>query len=335
LTLNAALRINMTGLCDDPADEARRYQAALDMAVYAEEQGFTAVNMEEHHCADNGWLPAPLTIAAMVIARTRNVRVSVAALLVTLYDPIRLAEDIAVLDLVSGGRFSFVAGLGYRPIEYHATGKRWEDRGQLMDECIDTLLKAWTGKPFEYHGQTVRVTPIPMSRPHPLFFVGGMSAIAAKRAARFGLPFYPPMDRPDLHIIYNAELERLGNQGFYYSPGEGNTMLVIDENPEAAWEELGPYFLRELSEYSSWKQDGVPRPSEEDVNSIEELKQQGRFEILTPAQARDRYRGTEGEIAVIHPLAGGVPLDHAWRRLRLFCDEVLTPLREEGRLIED
>ena len=158
MPLNAALRINMTGLCDDPADEALRYQAVLDMAEYVDHQGFGAVNMEEHHCAENGWLPAPLTVAAMVIARTRRVRVSVAALLVTLYDPIRLAEDIAVLDLASGGRFSFVAGLGYRPVEYHATGKPFEERGRLMDECLETLLAAWKGEPFEYRGQTIRVT---------------------------------------------------------------------------------------------------------------------------------------------------------------------------------
>jgi len=330
VSLNAALRINMTGLCEDPAEESTRYRAALDMAEYAEERGFGAVNMEEHHCADNGWLPAPLTIAAMVIARTKQIRVSVAALLVTLYDPVRLAEDIAILDLVSGGRFSFVAGLGYRPIEYHATGKRWEDRGALMDECIDTLLKAWTGEPFEYRGETVRVTPVPMSRPHPLFFVGGMSEVAAKRAARYGLPFYPPMDRPDLKVVYEAELERLGKQGFYYSPGPGNSMLVVDEDPDTAWEELGPYFLRELAEYSSWKLDGVPRPSEEDVRTIDEMKRQGRFEILTPADARKRFEGKGEQIAVLHPLAGGVPIERAWRSLRLFCDEVLDPLRSTG-----
>lgn len=327
MPVNAALRINMTGLCDDPADEAKRYQAAIDMAEYVDLQGFGAVNMEEHHCAANGWLPAPLTVAAMVIARTNRVRVSVAALLVTLYDPIRLAEDIAVLDLASGGRFSFVAGLGYRPLEYHATGKRWEERGRLMDECIDTLLKAWSGEPFEYRGTMVRVTPVPLTRPHPLFFVGGMSAIAARRAARFGLPFYPPMDRPDLQQIYEAELARIGKAGFYYSPGEGNSMLVVDEDPDAAWDELAPYFLRELAEYSSWKQEGVPRPSEEAVETIDDLKRQRRFEILTPAEARKRYAGGRAQVAVVHPLAGGVPLDRAWFRLRLFCEEVLAPLR--------
>lgn len=331
MALNASLRINMTGLCDDPSEEARRYQAAIEMAEFAEERGFSAVSMEEHHCADNGWLPSPITVAAMVIARTQRIRVSIAALLVTLYDPIRLAEEIAVLDLVSGGRFNFVAGLGYRPIEYHAMGKRWEDRGRLMDECIDTLLKAWSGKPFEYRGQTLRVTPVPVSRPHPLFFIGGTSAAAARRAAKFGLPFYPAMDLPDLRSIYQDELKRLGKQGFYYDPGDANSMLVVDEDPESAWEELAPYFRRELSEYSTWKQDGVSLPSDGEARTIDELKRQKRFEILTPEQARARYSAGQREIAVLHPLVGGVPLDRAWYRLRLFCDEVLSPLQALSR----
>ena len=196
LAIQATLRLNMTGLCEDPAEEARRYRAAIEMAVYAEQRGFQTVNLEEHHCAENGWLPAPLTLAAMIIARTERIRVNVGALLVTLYDPIRLAEDIAVLDLVSGGRFSFVAGLGYRPQEYHATGKSWTDRGRLMDECLETLLAAWTGETFEYRGLPVRVTPRPLSRPHPFFMVGGMSPVAAGVRRASACPFTHPWNGP-------------------------------------------------------------------------------------------------------------------------------------------
>jgi alkanesulfonate monooxygenase SsuD/methylene tetrahydromethanopterin reductase-like flavin-dependent oxidoreductase (luciferase family) len=328
MAFQTALRINMTGLCDDPADEAERYRAAIEMAAFAEAEGFDVVNLEEHHCAENGWLPAPLMLAAMIVARTSRVRVTVTALLATLYDPIRLAEDIAVLDLVSGGRFAFTAGLGYRPVEYHATGKRWQDRGKLMDEVIETLLTAWKGEPFEYRGEVIRVTPKPMSHPHPILLVGGMSRVAARRAARFGLPFYPPQHQPELESYYNAELERLGKQGFYLHPGSGNSMIFVDEDPESAWDELAPCFLRELREYSSWKQEGVPRPSEEDVLSVEDLREQKRFEIMTPAECIDRLRSGERSTAVLHPLAGGVPLDRAWQSLRLFCEKVLRPLRQ-------
>jgi alkanesulfonate monooxygenase SsuD/methylene tetrahydromethanopterin reductase-like flavin-dependent oxidoreductase (luciferase family) len=313
------LRLNMTGLSDDPAQEAERYRAAVEMAVYAEEHGFQTVNLEEHHCAENGWLPSPLVLAAMIIARTKRVRVNVGALLVTLYDPIRLAEDIAILDLVSGGRFSFVAGLGYRPLEYHATGRSWADRGRLMDECLETLLQAWSGKPFEYRGKTLRVTPAPVSRPHPFFMVGGMSPVAARRAARFGLPFHPPTERPDLEEIYRDELTRQGKKGFYVSPGKGNTMLIVDENPEAAWQELAPYFLRELQEYSSWKQEGVPRPGEDEVHSVEDLREQGRFTILNAADFRQCFQGPKPGSAVVHPLAGGIPVVRGWEILKTFA----------------
>ncbi len=325
-----ALRLNMTGRCDDPAEGAARYRAAIEMAVHGEEHGFDVVNLEEHHCAENGWLASPLMLAGMIAARTSRIRISVTALLVTLYDPIRLAEDIAVLDVVSGGRFSFTAGLGYRPIEYHATGKCFDDRGRRMDETIETLLRAWTGEPFEYRGQMVRVGPRPVSRPHPMFLLGGQSAPAARRAARFGLPFYPPIHDPRLEQLYRKELERHGKQGFYLHPGSGNSMLILDEDPERAWPELAPHLLSELREYSSWKKEGVPRPSEEPVDTIEDLRRQRRFEIMTPAACADELQSGKRAIAVLHPLAGGIPLARAWHSLRLFTDEVLPSIRTAG-----
>jgi alkanesulfonate monooxygenase SsuD/methylene tetrahydromethanopterin reductase-like flavin-dependent oxidoreductase (luciferase family) len=327
-----ALRINMTGLCEDPAAESARYRAALDMAAYAEEHGFAVVSVEEHHCAENGWLPSPLTMAGMIIGRTQRIAVNVTALLVTLYDPIRLAEDIAVLDLASGGRFSFVAGLGYRPEEFHALNKDWAARGRLMDEVIETMLLAWKGEPFVYHGKTIRVTPSPLSRPHPPFALGGMSKAAARRAARFGLPFFPPMEMRELGAFYEAELERNNQQGAVFYPAESNAMLIIDEEPEKAWPELAPYFLRETQEYSSWQRDGIPRPGEQAVASIDELKAQKRYEILTPDECIERVRSEgEGYSPCLHPLVGGMPLDRAWSSLRLYAEKVLAPLAGQGQ----
>jgi len=326
MAFSSTLRINMTGRCEDPGEESERYRAAIEMAVYAEEHGFGTVNFEEHHCAANGWLSSPLTLAAMVIARTERIRVNVAALLVTLYDPVRLAEDIAVLDLVSQGRFSFVAGIGYRPLEYHATGKDWDQRGRLMDECVETLLKAWTGEPFEYRGKTIRVTPVPMTRPTPFFFLGGMSRVSARRAARNGLPYFPAIDDPELEAYYHEELERHGQSGFYLSPGRANAMTVVDPDPETAWEELAPYFLRELSEYSSWRRPEVPRPGEAPAETIEDLKDQQRFEILTPEDCRARAESGEVTSVAVHPLAGGIPVSRAWELLRTYTEQVHQPV---------
>ena len=109
-----------------------------------------------------------------------------------LHDPLRVAEDLAVLDLASGGRVAVTLGVGYRPEEYAAHGKSWADRGTLMDEAVATLLAAWTGEPFDYRGTTVRVTPVPRTKPHPTIMIGGSARPGARRAARFGLPFAPP-----------------------------------------------------------------------------------------------------------------------------------------------
>jgi alkanesulfonate monooxygenase SsuD/methylene tetrahydromethanopterin reductase-like flavin-dependent oxidoreductase (luciferase family) len=317
----------MTGRSDDPAIESARYQAAVDMAAFAEDRGFSVVSVEEHHVAENGWLPSPLTLAGAIIGRTQTIAVNCTALLITLYDPVRLAEDIAVLDLMSGGRFSFVAGLGYRPEEYAALDKDWESRGKQMDHTIETLLKAWSGEPFEYNGHTIRVTPTPISKPHPPFAIGGMSKAAARRAARFGLPFFPPMEMPELGEIYRAELERLGNHGMVFYPAEENSMIFIDEDPERAWPELAPYFLREGQEYADWKRKGVPRPGEQPVLGIDDLRAQKRYEILTPEECIERIQAHGPDFTpCLHPLCGGIPVESAWRGLKLYADRVLPAI---------
>jgi alkanesulfonate monooxygenase SsuD/methylene tetrahydromethanopterin reductase-like flavin-dependent oxidoreductase (luciferase family) len=105
-----APRLNMTNIADPAAHHAERYQAALEMAEYADTHGFIAISGEEHRLAARSWLPSPLILAAAVAGRTRRVRISIDALIVPLYDPIRLGEDIAVRNTVAQGRFSFVAG---------------------------------------------------------------------------------------------------------------------------------------------------------------------------------------------------------------------------------
>ena len=230
--VNSNLRINMTGTESDPNARAKRYQTAIDMAAYADQQGFSSVNVEEHHLAVNGWLPSPITMAAAIAGRTDHIGIGVMALLVSLYDPIRLAEDLAILDLLSEGRLNFVAGMGYRDIEFHAMDKPYQERGAWMDHVLETLLAAWREEPFEYRGKMINVTPKPFTQPHPTFLVGGMSKPAARRAARLGLPFCPPISTPVLEDYYYEQLNKYQQQGFVYSPEADFSLLFIDENPD-------------------------------------------------------------------------------------------------------
>lgn len=328
-TISSNLRLNMTGAETDAAARALRYQAAIDMAAYADQQGFASVNVEEHHVANNGWLPSPLTMAAAIAARTERCGIGVMALLVTLYDPIRLAEDIAVIDLLSNGRLNFVAGMGYREVEFHIANKPFEGRGAWMDHVLETLLKAWGDEPFEYKGQMVNVTPKPLTRPHPFFLVGGMSRPAARRAARLGLPFAPPVADAELERYYFEQCDLHGTSGFVHSPPADFSVLFIHDNPDQAWDELGQHFLNEAVEYSSWKTAGVNRPLEFCSDSVEALREEKRYEIITPAQCRERHRERDDFFAAIHPLIGGMPLERGWDCLRLYSEQVLAPLLAE------
>ncbi|MCV7088033.1 LLM class flavin-dependent oxidoreductase [Mycolicibacter hiberniae] len=324
MPLLSALRLNMTNV--PGAGNAERYRAALDMAAYADANGVTAIGCEEHHLAATGWLPAPLMMAAAVAGATRNIRISVNALLVPLYHPVRLAEDIAVLDHLSAGRVSYVAGIGYRRVEYHAVGRDFRRRGRVMDECLEVLLKAWGDQPFDYQGHLVDVTPKPYTKPHPVLFLGGMSAAAARRAARFGLPFSPPMPMPQIEAVYRDELARLGKQGFVFSPENGNTVTHLTTDPESAWARCGRYFLHEATEYSSWAVPDVPRPNESPAATLDELRASAKVEVLTPEQLIAQCRAGRTGVTV-HPLIGGLPLDEGWESLRLLAERVLPALQ--------
>ena len=135
------------------------YKAAIDMAEWAETRGCIAAVISEHHTSSDGYIPSPLLLASAMAARTDKLYISIAAALLAFYDPIRLAEDMAVLDIISNGRLSYTLGLGYRPEEFEMYGIDWKQRGAVVEEKLQLLLKAKTGEPFEHEGRRIHVTP--------------------------------------------------------------------------------------------------------------------------------------------------------------------------------
>ena len=151
-------------------------------------------------------------------------------MILPLHDPLRVAEDVAVLDLASGGRVDLVIGAGYVPAEFAMFERAIADRPRLVEEGMQALMQAWTGEPFEYRGRTVRVTPRPLQRPRPSLALGGSSPASARRAARLADRFVPAL--PQLWKHYRAERERLGQP---VPPGGrvGPLFLHVAEDPDA------------------------------------------------------------------------------------------------------
>src|SRR5262249_19759152 len=134
-----------------PATGAPRgdlYAAALDMVRFAEGRGVMAAVVCEHHAWDDGYLPSPLILATAMAARPTPLPSTVAVVILPLCHPIRLAEEMLVLDIISGGRVGYVAAIGYRPEEYELYGVDFHQRGKLAEEKLGILLAAKTGEPF-------------------------------------------------------------------------------------------------------------------------------------------------------------------------------------------
>ncbi|HVU60607.1 MAG TPA: LLM class flavin-dependent oxidoreductase [Mycobacteriales bacterium] len=311
----------------DPTTLSEMYQSAVEMAAVADANGFMAVSVEEHHGVDDGWSPAPLTVAGLILGRTKNLRVMVQALLVPLNDPLRVAEQVAVLDLASGGRINVVAGLGYRPEEYADAGADWAKRGALMDECLDAIIGAWSGEEFTYRGRKLRVTPVPKTPASGILFVGGSGKPAARRAARLGLPLLPAAHLPELEAYYNEQCAEHGTTGFIIMPPERTCLTLLAEDPDKAWNELGEHLLHEAKRYQSWQTPDVHSAVSSHASTVEELRAEGIYRICSPDEAI-AWCKEQGDWAtmVLHPLCGGVPVERGWDTVNLYVDKVLPAL---------
>lgn len=323
----AVIRFDMRVPGLEPAQIRERYRASLDMAAWADQKGFDMLVLSEHHGADDGYLPAPLAFAGVIAGHTERIPINIAALLVPLHDPLRLAEDLTVLDHATGGRVSLVAGLGYRQIEYEMFERDWKGRGKRFDECLDLLVKAWSGEPFEHNGVTVQVTPRPFTQPHPMVFIGGSGPKAAKRAARYGFGFFPAYGDETLVQLYHEECERLGTQPGLVALPKGPGTLFVAEDPDKMWAEIGEHLLHDAVTYNSWQTPDIRSHVKADAKTVEELRAEGVYQILTPDEcvALNADLGPMGGFTH-HPLCGGTPPDKAWESLELFVDKVLPRL---------
>lgn len=314
-----------------PTPAAELYATALEQFRWADDHGFDMLVLSEHHGVDDGWLPAPLTMAAIVLASTKRAPVFVSASLIPLHDPVRLAEQIAVIDNAFPGRLWTVAGAGYRVEEFAMAGVEHAARGKLLEEYVGVMLQAWTGEPFEWRGRTIVVTPEPATRPHPMLLMGGGVPAAARRAARLRLPMMPMNTDPAVREAYDAEAARVGYaDGFVMHP-EGPTFVYVTDDPDGAWPELAPYLLYETQTYASYQTPGQHSTPMVEADSLVDLQRSRQLWVGTPDQVVEWAAAVPETGAInFHPLAGGLPPDLSWPSLELFAAEVLPRLRPSG-----
>jgi alkanesulfonate monooxygenase SsuD/methylene tetrahydromethanopterin reductase-like flavin-dependent oxidoreductase (luciferase family) len=299
------------------------YSAALDQVEWADSHGFDDVHVTEHHGSEDGYCPSPIVLTSALVARTRTMRFE-PVVLAPLYDPIRLAEDLAVLDLCSAGRIDLVLAAGYVEREFAMFGRYTSQRPALMSEAVRVLKSGWSGESFEYRGTKVRVTPLPCQPGGPRITMGGSSVGAARRAARLADGFLPTV--PELWDAYRDACKQFGRPCGPKPLRRGPTFIHVAEDPERAWAAIAPHAVHENNSYSQWiAEAGIDVVRFGPIDGADALRASGNYMVLTPNECIELVRGVER--LELTPLIGGLSPELSWAGLELFASKVLPAIK--------
>jgi alkanesulfonate monooxygenase SsuD/methylene tetrahydromethanopterin reductase-like flavin-dependent oxidoreductase (luciferase family) len=298
---------------DSGAPAPSLYSAALDMCEWAETRGAVMAVLSEHHLTADGHLPSPLILASAIAARTTVLNILIAAAVLPLYHPVRLAEDMAVLDNLSKGRVHYVFGIGHRPVEYEHMDVDFGRRGKIADENLELLRRLLTGDPVDIDGRRMHVTPAPTTKGGPRIMIAGGSAAAAKRAGRHGLGFIAFTNTPGLKETFKAESRAHGHGPgpAQFPDGRSATAVFVSDDVDAAWAEIGSYLLHDARMAAAYRQGDESVASITRAETVDELRSaDGPYRVVTIDDAAAQIRG--GASLQLHPLCGGMPPDLAW-----------------------
>ncbi len=245
----------------NPSPHHKLYAEMLEEISSAEELGFESAWLTEHHFLNDGYCPSLLLTAAAIAARTKKIRIGTGVLLLPLHDPIRIAEDAAVVDLISGGRLILGLGLGYRKEEFDGFDVSLKERKGRMDEGIEILQKSWADEPFSFQGryhsyEKVNVTPKPVQKPIPIW-IGAFTEPAIRRAARIGAPLYVPAIGiipivKYLFDMHSSLLKEYGRNPNDFEKPLVREVYVSDEKCDVVWEKIKEHGTYTAKGYASW-----------------------------------------------------------------------------------
>jgi alkanesulfonate monooxygenase SsuD/methylene tetrahydromethanopterin reductase-like flavin-dependent oxidoreductase (luciferase family) len=233
------------------------YAAIIEQVSWLDGLGLDLVWFTEHHFVEDGYLPSWIPVASAMAARTRQVRFSCDVCLLPFNHPIRLAEDLAVLDNLSGGRVEIGVGMGYAPHEFKGFGFPVSRRVSLTDEGLEVLTRAFTGERFSFTGKRyqfegVKITPGFVQAGGPPLWVAAMAEAGAIRAARFGANLLPQGPRGRSLDPWRTAVTDGGGDPGAYRVGIIRSCLITDDR-ERDWPAVRDGERRRMAVYNQFR----------------------------------------------------------------------------------
>jgi alkanesulfonate monooxygenase SsuD/methylene tetrahydromethanopterin reductase-like flavin-dependent oxidoreductase (luciferase family) len=276
----------------------RLYGENLEQIAWAETLGYESVWVSEHHVTDDGYLPSVFPMLAAIAGRTTSMRLGSAIVLGPFQHPIRFAEDVAVLDQLSGGRLEVGLGLGYREREFELLGVPISERAHRTEALIEVARRLWADG---------TVTPPPFQQPEPTFWIGGSVDAAARRAARLGAHFMPDA------FVETGVLE------LFRSLAPGKRVSINPSIYVGDWEEVAEHFLYQYNRYREWG-------GGQTIESADQLPRD-RYLVGEPAEVAAGVRAlierTGCDRMFFWARPPGLAIDLANRSLERFAYEVM------------
>jgi probable F420-dependent oxidoreductase len=319
-----------------PIEGGHFYAEALEEVVRAEDLGFDSVWMEEHHSVVEHYWPSPLAVLAGFATRTSRMTLGTDIAVAPFHHPVRLAEDVAMLDVMSKGRAVLGVAIGYKPDEFALYGAALERRGARFEEQLAIIRGLWTQESLSFKGAhyTVegRLEPKPVQKPHPPIWIGGWGDITLRRAATLADNWIPG-PTADLGRLLRGKQRFLDNRA---AAGRGalaewpltRDVIIADTDAEArelAERHIMVSYRREYA--GGWKHPFIDAAIATDLDTVKK----DRFLIGGPDQViRDltpfveQYGMTHLICRLFFP---GMPHRHIMRELTLLAKEVLPAFR--------
>jgi probable F420-dependent oxidoreductase len=319
-----------------PLQGQASFEQTLQECERAEAAGFDSIWLGEHH--NNPVLyPAPLIGLGALASRTRTIGLGTGVLLLPLYHPVMVAEEGAMVDMISGGRLILGVGAGYAPEEFAAFGCPLKERGSRLEECASLLHRLWTEENVSHHGKhyqvdNATVAPRPVQQPRPPIWFGAWAEPAIRRAVRLGDAWFVG---PSANLNEIAPCARLYEKACReMGKGRGRVALfryvfVADSTKKAIDMAGGPFIQAFERMYFRWPHPVVKRPAGH--LTIERLAEDRIIfgDPVTCVTEINRFRNELGaEHLVCRFSVPGIPREACQSSLDLFTREVLPALRD-------